>query len=291
MERLRDAIAKARAERERRGIPAGGAPSGLAPRANGSRQAAAAVAPEEDAGIWERLQMIVPDEEHLAEERIVAYRKSDPAYVAFDVLRTRLMRLLRDKGWSRVAITSPTKGCGKTTTATNLAMSLARQSGARTLLVDLDMKTPRVAHRLGFADKPIKLRDWLLSEGTLEEHLLRPSENLAVCLNTQSLRNSAELLTDPRTSRRLESMRTELRPAAVIYDLPPMLVSDDTLAFLPNVDCLLLVAAAGQTSAAQIDECERLLEGNTNFLGVLLNKSRTRSEGTYGYYEYGSEPV
>ncbi len=81
-------------------------------------------------------------------------------------------------------------------------------------------------------------------------------------------------------------MRELYRPDAVIYDLPPMLVSDDTIGFLPHVDCVLLIAAAGQTKVAEIEECERLLGETTNFLGVLLNKCEANNSDAYQYSYY-----
>ena len=73
------------------------------------------------------------------------------------------------------------------------------------------------------------------------------------------------------------------RPNVVIFDLPPMLTSDDVLAFLPNVDGLLLVVGGGATKASEIEECERLMAEHTNFLGVVLNKAEDGGTATYRY--------
>lgn len=61
-----------------------------------------------------------------------------------------------------------------------------------------------------------------------------------------------------------------------------MLVSDDVMAFLPHVDCVLMVAAAGKTKPKELREAERLLADQTNFLGVMLNKSKEKT--SQGYY-------
>ena len=285
MERLQDAIAKARAQRQVAGAES------AAPRAPAGRREPSSKGAE---AAWNALEAVTLDDQHLADARIVAWKKSDPAHAAFDVLRTRLLHLLREKGWRRVLITSPSKNCGKTTVATNLAVSLARHAAARTLLIDLDLKTPSVAGRLGLGAVPISVAEWLRSDSPPQSQFIRIGENLAVCPNTKAVHNSAELLQDARTARRLNAAVEELAPAAVIYDLPPILVSDDALGFLPQVDCVLLVAGAGQTTAEEIEECERLLDGNTNFLGVLLNKCELPPSSAYRYYDYadaaGAEP-
>lgn len=278
MERLRDAIEKARAQRhaltESDAADPDRARAAHEPPARGAQAA------------WDALETLKLDDEHLAAERIVAWQKSDSAHLAFDVLRTRLLQVLREKGWRKVLITSPGKACGKTTVATNLAISLARHAGVRTLLVDLDLRNPRIADRLGLGAFPISVAEWLGSEAQVRSQFIRVGDNLAVCLNTVPTENPAEFLQDARTARRLDAAINELAPSAVIYDMPPMLISDDVLGFLPQVDCTLLVAGAGLTTAEEIDECERLLDGNTNFLGVLLNKCTLPPNSAYRYYEY-----
>ena len=71
----------------------------------------------------------------------------------------------------------------------------------------------------------------------------------------------------------------------MIFDMPPMLVSDDAMAFMGQVDCVLIVAAAETTTINEIDRCERELAAQTNVLGVVLNKCRYL-ERSYGYSQY-----
>jgi protein-tyrosine kinase len=92
---------------------------------------------------------IPENEAHLEQNRIISASRHNPAHVAFDVLRTRLIQGLAEQGWRRVVITSPTKDCGKTFISTNLAISLSRQERLRTVLMDLDLRNPSVAPLLG----------------------------------------------------------------------------------------------------------------------------------------------
>ena len=260
VERLKVAIEKARASRA-----AGGAPA-IDPVVRPPRRPPAA----RDA--WLSLPEVALDADHLESERIVSHRKSDPAHVVFDVLRTRLMRVLKEKGWRRVLVTSPSKGCGKTVVCCNMALSLSRQADYRTILVDADLRSPRIASCLGLDRMSYDLPRYLRGEIGAEEHFVRVGQNLALGLNTEPVRDSAELISDAQTVHRLGEMVTQLKPDAVIHELPPLLLSDDALAFLGSADCVLLVAAANQTRPEEIEECERLLADNTNYLGVLLNK-------------------
>ena len=243
-------------------------------------------APPAHESAWAALEEVALDPKYLERKRVIAYGKTDPAHIAFDVLRTRLLKVFKDRRWSRIAITSPGKGCGKTFVAANLALSLARRSDCRTILLDVDLKVPGVANTLGLT-APRSMEAYLTGQMPPESFLRRIGPNLAVGWSTERLRDSAELIQDARTAAAIAKLTETYAPDVVIFDLPPMLVSDDAIAMLPQVDCVLLVAAAGQTSSSEIEECERLLGDSTNFLGVLLNKCEDRfsNSSNYEYYE------
>ena len=79
-------------------------------------------------------------------------------------------------------------------------------------------------------------------------------------------------------------IQQKLDRTIVIFDMPPVLVDDDVLAFCPEVDAVLLVVEQGQTERASLEKAMSLL-GETNFLGVVLNKcSRPSGDNAYGYY-------
>lgn len=77
-------------------------------------------------------------------------------------------------------------------------------------------------------------------------------------------------------------MQQKMNPDVVLFDMPPMLSNDDVVAFLPNVDCVILIAASEQSTLAEVDICEQELSDRTNVLGVVLNKCRFTPE-KYGY--------
>ena len=280
VERLKEAIEKARTQRSGITLPA------ASPRQPGAEEAsttAPEAAPASPA--WDELLDISIDPDILSANRIVTHDKSDPAHIAFDRLRTRLLKAFRDHGWKRLGITSPSKGCGKTTVSANLAFSLARRREISTILLDLDLRSPALAATLGYDERcPI---EWFLAGDTPPEaYFLKALPNLALGLNTESLRDAAERVQSGRTAATLDQMMRTFTPDLVIYDMPPMLNTDDVIGFFPKLDAVLLVAACGQTTAKEIDECERLMADQTHFLGVMLNKA---PGSTIDAYEYGAE--
>ena len=121
---------------------------------------------------WLRLPVLNLDPKVLARNRIVTMNRADPAHVPFDMLRTRLLQKMRENGWTTVAVTSPTPGCGKSVVALNLAFSLAKQRERRTVLVDLDLRRPQLARLLGLANVP-PIENILRGQGD-DRRALRP---------------------------------------------------------------------------------------------------------------------
>src|SRR5260370_34872774 len=85
----------------------------------------------------------------LQSNRIVAHDSANICAKPYDMLRTQVLRAMDLKGWKILAVTSPTPQCGKTLTAINLALSIARQPERSVLLVDMDLQRPRIARALG----------------------------------------------------------------------------------------------------------------------------------------------
>lgn len=117
----------------------------------------------------------------------------------------------------------------------------------------------------------------------MTEHILRGQDNLALGLNSAKEINSSELIQDPKTGATLAHMRAALQPDVVLYDMPPMLVTDDVVGFLPEIDGVLLVAGGGITQGSDIEACERLLAQQAPLIGVILNKAEDASPGRYYY--------
>lgn len=197
---------------------------------------------------------------------------------AFDILRTRLRQTVRQHGWTNIAVASPTAGCGNTFTAANLAASLARVPSSRTVLMDFNMRHPGLAKALDMdASQAGNLRDFLSGDVAISDYILRASDTLAVGLGGAAQSDAAEIMQDPATAASLAEMRSALRPDIVLFDMPPLLSYDDTAAFLPQLDGVLLVSDGTQTMAKHIAECERVLDGQVPLLGVILNRARASS--------------
>ncbi|KMK63814.1 CpsD/CapB family tyrosine-protein kinase [Puniceibacterium sp. IMCC21224] len=276
MEKIQSAIAKARAERV-----GGSQPGTTALRTD----AVVASSPAGDvATAWQALPALTLSSRQMERNRIVAFRGGSAA-TGVDMLRTRVLQQIRANNWHRLAITSPSAACGKSTLALNLAFSLARQPDLRTLLLELDLRRPSLGSMLGVS-RDISFSGVLDGTRQFESNAMRYGDNLAISTNPGPSRNPAELLNSLHVPDVLADIEARYDPTLTIFDMSPMLVSDDTMAFAGQVDCVLLVAAAEATTIKEIDQCERELAAQTNVMGVVLNKCRYMGP-EYGYdYDY-----
>ena len=225
------------------------------------------------------------DPAHLERQRIVSYAKTDQNHVAFNIMRTRLNQALTENSWCTVGITSPTPECGKTTVAVNLAFALARQADCTTILIDLDIGHTSISKALGTKSER-SIGQYLQGEADLDQCFVRADDNLFVGLNNTPVGNFSEMAENQRAKSMLPTVIDALSPKIVIVDLPPILSGDEVIAYAPQVDTTVLIAAAGQTTTREIDECNRQIGAASNLLGVVLNKCQETPHDTY---QYGAE--
>ena len=222
---------------------------------------------------------------HLESTRIVAHDPLHEHGRYFDMLRTQVLQTMDQNGWQMLAITSPTAGCGKSVTACNLAMSIARLPERPVLLIDMDLQKPKIAEYLG-----IEFKGGLLSilEGrtTLMSKIVQVSigQNRMLVLPTEVCKSgSAEWMASQTMTTLLETIKREFRSYVVILDMPPVLVGDDVISVLPQIEFVLLVASVGATTLPDIKECNKHLK-SAHIVRVVVNKVTERAEAYYGYY-------
>jgi capsular exopolysaccharide synthesis family protein len=233
--------------------------------------------------LWEALKPFNPSQKAIERNRIVA-ASAGPLATSFDILRTKTQLLMQKNNWSRLGITSPSEACGKTTLACNLAFSFARQSEMRVVLMEFDLRQPSMSQVLAATPKH-DITEMLSGDVPFADQVLRIGDNVAVAMATKTSQEATSILQRRQTHATLAKIEEIYAPDLVIFDLPPLLVGDDTRAFLKDIDCSILVARAEATTVAQIDTCEREIAEHSNFLGVVLNQYRYAEDvGDYGAY-------
>lgn len=207
---------------------------------------------------------------------------------AFRVLRTNLQFVDVDTADKVFVVTSSLPEEGKTTTAANLAITLA-QAGHRTVLAECDLRRPRVADVLQM-DNAVGITTLLLGRVSLADALQKHGgSGLEVLTSGAIPPNPAELL----QSRAMAELITELRRDydMVIIDAPPLLPVTDAALLTAQADGALVVVRHGRTTRDQLDHAlDRIAGVDGRVLGTVLNMVPSRSGGKteYGYgYGYG----
>lgn len=257
MDRIREAVTKARRVRSGGAQAAGDAPL--------QRFQHSPLRPTET------FAEVACDFDRFAEHRIIS-NEQDPVLNAYRVLRTRVLQKMEEKNWRTLAVVSPGSGAGKTVTAINLAIAVGSKQGSRATLVDLDFYRPRVASYLGVLEPP-SILDYFEGAASLADVTVKPDlPDVLLIANERVSRKGAEHLTSAKADELIARTVNDYGSRIVVFDMSPMLGCDDTIAFLPKVDCVLFVVASGQSREPEIREALRLLNG-VNVVGTVLNKA------------------
>ncbi len=204
------------------------------------------------------------------------------------MLRTRLLQRARANDWRVIAVTSAGPNDGKTLTAINLALSMAREKSREIVLLDLDMRNPSVCRALG-VHPPHELRDYLeRGEHVRQLFFSVGSDNLLIAGSTRPTQHASELLASPRFEELLRNLRQGAVDPVVLIDLPPVLLTDDALVVAPKVDAILLVASEGVTGRAEFAKALEVLS-EFPIAGVALNRAVETTPG-YDYSYDFNEP-
>lgn len=273
MERIKRALELARLEREqvtsRSDVPAQPAPA-----------SAVLMEPEHPLQAW-RTPVVQVDAVHLARERILPAGSAGVVAAPYKLLRTQLLYRLEQLHANTLAIVSARSGEGKTLTAINLAITMAADPNRTTLLVDFDLRNPDVAQRFGIVPSH-GAEEILNGKSCVEEALLRPSgyDRLTLLPASGRTEHSSELLGSPRAVDLVAELRDRYSNRVVLFDLPPVLETDDALAFSRHIQAALIVISEGKTRRDDVARTIQLL-GNVPVVGTLLNGSRGRPTTHY----------
>lgn len=206
---------------------------------------------------------------------------------AYRHLRTSLLFSSAGKPPQTILVTSSQPSEGKTTTATNLAVTLA-QSGADVVIIDCDLRRPRLHNHFGM-DNSVGLTNYLSGEKN-PENMLKPFPQLPrlkVITSGPIPPNPAELLSSAEMKNFLTYLKGQFDH--VIVDSPPAISFTDAAVLSTLVDGVVLVAMSGKSSAQLLRRFKQRMSAiGTKIFGVVLNGVKPDSY-EYGYYGYGYE--
>lgn len=222
---------------------------------------------------YTKTQRVTIDPDVLRDNRVIMGLYNDPRADIFRVLRTNVLKQLRENNWNSFAVTSATPNAGKTFISINLAIAMAMEGNQSVLVVDADLRRPSVGQYLGLQWE-FGLVDCLEGEVPLEDALINPGIERLVILPGKNASNSAsELISSHKMVNLIEEIKSRYESRIIIFDIPPLFAADDALLFMPYIDAALLVVEDGKNTADELQHSMYILE-QTNLLGLVVNKSQ-----------------
>ncbi|WP_334140974.1 polysaccharide biosynthesis tyrosine autokinase [Rhabdothermincola sp.] len=230
----------------------------------------------------------VPDWRNRSDAMLVSLEHpSSPTAEAYRTLRTSVQFAGLDRPLRTLQVTSPRSQDGKSTTATNLAVALAR-AGQRVILIDCDLRRPRVHDFFGLSNAvgftSVLVGDVPLVNAT---QAVPGLDRLRVLASGPTPADPSELLSTRRAVELINSIKEACD--IVVIDTPPVLPVSDALVLSDVIDAVIVVVAAGSTTKKETQRAFELLrQVDAPVIGVVMNAGPT--ERGYGYgYGYSSE--
>ena len=201
---------------------------------------------------------------------------------AYRTLRTNMLFLARTGTLRVIGIVSPAAGEGKTTTAANLAVSIAH-AGKRVIVVSCDLRKPRLHRCFGVPNDPGVTS--VLSGMNLADAIQKPRMgNLRVLASGPTPPNPAELLGSEAMERMLETL--QMFADFVILDTPPLLAVSDGISLASRCDAVLMVADARNSARGALAHArEQLEQVGAKLVGGVLNNFDPSRARYYSHYQ------
>ena len=229
---------------------------------------------------YQATKKIKIDLETYRNNRIIAGLNHKGARSAYKMLRTQVLRKMSENNWNSLAITSPGIGEGKTLTAINLAISLAREVNHTVLLVEMDLGRLSIARYFDFQPQS-GIEDYLMGKIALSSIMVNPEiERFVLLPGRLPVEDSSDLMMSPQMVNLVTELKNRYRERIILFDMPPLLYADDALAFAPHVDATLIVIEEGKTQQDDLLRAVNLLKSH-HIIGTVLNKTPYIKENYY----------
>ncbi|MDR3238851.1 MAG: polysaccharide biosynthesis tyrosine autokinase [Clostridiales bacterium] len=212
---------------------------------------------------------------------------------AYRTARTNIMFSLIKKGCKKITVISSLSKEGKTTTSVNIAVALSQQLDVRVLLIDCDLRKPRI-HRFFNVENASGLTDYLIGMKTLYEVIQRTNiENLSLICAGSIPPNPSELLASNGFVVLMEAVEKEYD--YILMDTSPLNIVSDAMGLARYSDGLVITAVQGLSRHPEFSKTLLMLKNaDAKIAGVVLHgverhrgkKYGKYGDGAYGYYEY-----
>lgn len=223
---------------------------------------------------YTQTQILQTDPNVLLSNRILTWPSKAAIHDSYNFMWTQMVKRSRDQGWKSIMISSAQPGEGKTLTAINLAVTIAKEVSQTSLLVGANFRTPKLCTYMGLDENRPGLSDYLVNGMHIPELLFSPSmDKFLILPSGKHASTHTHLLGSSKMKALVQELKERYPERYVLYDCPHVLDMPDSLVFSSYVDAVLLVVQAGKTKQREISNALQILEDRgVNILGLVLNK-------------------
>jgi protein-tyrosine kinase len=228
---------------------------------------------------------VLYDKDRIDENMVTLTKPQSFEAEQFKILRTNLLFPASGKSPRTIMVTSSMPDEGKSLISANLAISIAQSIQEHVLLIDCDIRRPRVHTQFGFDD--VSGLSEHLSRGIPISSLLLKTivDKLSILPGGKPPFNPSELMSSQRMSKLLQEVKYRYSDRFIVIDSPPPKLTAETSALSRQVDGILLVIEYGRTSREMISDLINII-GKEKIIGIVLNKLDIRFASYYGLGKY-----
>ena len=203
----------------------------------------------------------------------------------YNLLRVRVLEALSKNGYNSILVASPGQGEGKTFTAVNLAVSIAREKTHTVLLIDTDLRRPSVHNYFGLSQEP-GLYEHLTQGVPLSELLINPgTPRLTLLPAGKAEQYPSDFLNAPAMNSFVREVKERYSDRYIIFDSPPLLGFSDALYLSRFADGVIIVVRSQKTKEEDLKRSIELLHDRP-IMGTVLNGVRSELAEWRGYEKY-----
>lgn len=203
----------------------------------------------------------------------------------YNMLMTNLINNKNGETPQVIMVTSTDTNEGKSLTATNLAISIAKNTEKKVLLIDCDLRLPTIHKYFGFDNEP-GLSEFLSGNIKLAPLLKKYElDRLTILPAGATPENPLELLSSSKMTRLVNYLKKRYNDIVIILDTAPPQITSESNSIAQLADGIILVVNHGSTRMEAVNELVDLL-GREKLLGVIMNRFKSRLRKTYGYNKH-----
>ena len=232
-------------------------------------------------------QLDIRDIKNLDKRLIEVWKGDSIIAEQFRILRTYILKAVKNNA-SKVFLVSSAINCeGKTLTATNLAISIARGLDESVLLIDADLRKPNVSSILGIEKGKKGLAEYLIDGGDYINYMTKTSiPKLTLIPSGLPPHNPSELISSKHMLNLIKQIKNQFDNHIVIIDSPPLIPVTDSIILSSLVDAIIVVIKAFETQREIVNEAIDKIANKGKILGLILNGCEFSKSRYHYYYQY-----